>query len=142
MKADFYYTNQTPTANSDTAHGYAVGNTWCNQTASTDQLYVCTVATNGAAVWAQQNNQVKAASGIITNEVADDGVNRGYWNATDIATGIKAGSVLETQDTTDEGVNSGFWNGIPTQIIGIRLGSIIMTYSNSNAAQIIRYGMV
>jgi hypothetical protein len=137
MIATYYKSDTTPTTTDDLAHGYLVGDTWLNTTSTTYDLYVCTINTNNAAVWVQQNNVVKAASAIITQEQSDEGVNSGYSKTNLWSDGVKIGSSLTTQEQSDEGVNSGYsktnlWSD------GIRIMSILLTVEFSAFAQIIR----
>lgn len=52
-----------PTVNDDTGDGYSVGSFWFD--IASDRIYMCTNATNGAAVWKEVSNQV-GSSGITS----------------------------------------------------------------------------
>jgi len=58
-----------PTANDDEDFGHYAGEFWLNQT--TDELYVCTDASSGAAVW----KEVAVGGGTVHVRVADPTVN-------------------------------------------------------------------
>jgi len=57
-----------PTATTDAANGYAVGDVWINTT--TDKLFTCVDATTGAAIWKQGGGAVQSSSFDIINILA------------------------------------------------------------------------
>ncbi len=79
MKADYYYTNQAPTANDDVDSGFAIGKTWHNTTASAYDVYRCTSNASGAAVWFQENNIVQLKSVELSQNTPEGAPNTGYF---------------------------------------------------------------
>jgi hypothetical protein len=68
--SNFHSAAASPSATSDSAHGYSIGSRWLNT--STGAMFVCTDATATAAVWVQLVASVSSGNVILSGLPSSD----------------------------------------------------------------------